>query len=88
VERTVAACAGARLRRETAIAAHAARKGASTFQAGLFDRREQHAHGALEDARRADAEQLAERTATVQRAAALAATAPELLLVIAGARRA
>jgi hypothetical protein len=87
VERVVAAFASTRLARESAIAASAAQTRCTPFQTGLFDRREQHEHAALEGARRAVEERLAERTASVQRANAIGATAPELLLVIAGARR-
>jgi hypothetical protein len=86
VERVVAAFASTRLARESAIAASAAPRG-TPFQTGLFDRREQREHAALEGARRAVEERLAERAASVQRANAIVATAPELLLVIAGARR-
>jgi len=57
------------------------------IQTGLFDRREEHAHAALEEGRRSVSEALAERKASAQRAAALVATAPKLLLVIAGAGR-
>ena len=87
VGRVVAAFASAWLARESAVAASAARTRGIPFQTGLFDRREQHEHEALEDARRAVVDALAERAASVQRASTLVATAPELLLVIAGARR-
>jgi len=87
VGRAVASFAAARLARETAIAASAARVRSAPIQTGLFDRREEHAHAALEEGRRSVSEALAERKASAQRAAALVATAPKLLLVIAGAGR-
>ena len=87
VARAVASFASARLARETAIAASAARVRSAPIQTGLFDRREEHAHAALEEGRRSVSEALAERKASAQRAAALVATAPKLLLVIAGAGR-
>jgi len=87
VARAVASFASARLARETAIAASAARVRSAPIQTGLFDRREEHAHAALEEGHRSVSEALAERKASAQRAAALVATAPKLLLVIAGAGR-
>jgi len=87
VAQGVASFRSARLVRETAIAASVARVCAAPIQRGLFDRREQHAHAALEEVRHRVSEALAERKASVERAAALVATAPELLLVIAGAGR-
>ncbi|PYQ81144.1 MAG: hypothetical protein DMG03_20710 [Acidobacteria bacterium] len=87
VGRAVASFAAARLARETAIAASAARVRSAPIQTGLFDRRGEHAHAALEEGRRSVSEALAERKASAQRAAALVATAPKLLLVIAGAGR-
>ena len=87
VARAVASFASARLARETAIAASAAPVRSAPIQTGLFDRREEHAHAALEEGRRSVSEALAERKASAQRAAALVATAPKLLLVIAGAGR-
>ena len=86
--RAVASLASARLTRETAIAASAARVRPAPVQTGLFDRREQRAHAAIEQGRRTVSEALAQRKASVERAAAVVATAPELLLVIAGAGRA
>jgi hypothetical protein len=86
--RAVASFASARLARETAIAASSARVRPAPFQTGLFDRREQQAHTVLEESRRTLSEALAERKGAVERAAAVVATAPELLLVIAGAGRA
>jgi hypothetical protein len=87
VARTVASFRSARLARETAIATSVARVRSAPIQRGLFDRREQHAHAALEEVRHRVSEALAERKASVERAAALVATEPELLLVIAGAGR-
>jgi len=87
VARAAASFASARLARETAIAASASRVRSAPVQTGLFDRREQHAHAAFEEGRRSVSEAIAERKASVQRAAALVATAPKLLLVIAGAGR-
>ena len=87
VVRAQSSFASTRLARETAIAASAVRVRSAPVQTGLFDRREQRAHAAIEEVRRRVSEALAERRASVERAAALVATTPELLLVIAGAGR-